>query len=124
MTAHAYLATVLLLGSILEGVLLSIIKSQSTAANRSAKSPKDTQGRVKDFREWTLHDCIEVAFDCRWLHGDRLRFNHALRESRNLIHPHQQIALRAWPNESSCRICWEVVNAAIADLLALRSNSM
>jgi hypothetical protein len=124
MTAQAYLAAVLLLGSVLEGVLLAIIKRQPADANRSERSPKDAQGRVKNFREWTLHDCIEVAFDCRWLHGDRLRFSHALRESRNLIHPHQQIALREWPNESSCGICWEVVNAAIADLLAVQSNGM
>lgn len=115
--AQAHLATVLLLGSILEGVLIVVIQANPAIANRSSKSPKDTNGKTKAFREWSLHDCIEVACDCGWLQGDRLRFSHALRESRNLIHPMLQRMVGEWPNEHSCRICWEVVNAAIADLL-------
>jgi hypothetical protein len=115
--AKAHLATVLLLGSILEGVLIVMIQANPAEANHSSKSPKDTSGKAKTFREWSLHDCIEVACDCGWLQGDRLRFSHALRESRNLIHPLLQRMVGEWPNEHTCRICWEVVNAAIADLL-------
>lgn len=115
--ANAHLATVLLLGSILEGVLLVVIQANPADANRSSKSPKDANGKPKLFRDWSLNDYIEVACDCRWLEGDRLRFTHALRESRNLIHPMLQTKVGEWPNEHSCRICWEVVNAAIADLL-------
>ncbi len=118
MAAEAYLATVLLLGSILEGALLVVIKARPADANRSAKSPRDAAGKPKPFREWSLHDCIEVACERGWLRGDRLRFSHALRESRNLIHPQQHLLLGEWPNSSSCRICWEVVRAAIDDLLA------
>lgn len=117
LTANAYLATVLLLGSILEGVLLVVIQANPAEANKSVKSPKDTNGKPRSFREWSLNDYIEVTCDCGWLQGDRLRFSHALRESRNLIHPMQQRMVGGWPNENSCRICWEVVNAAIADLL-------
>jgi hypothetical protein len=115
--AEAYLATVLLLGSILEGVLIIMLQAHPAEANRSTKSPKDGNGKAKTFREWSLHDCIEVACDCGWLHGDRLRFSHSLRQSRNLIHPSLQQMVGEWPNEHTCRICWEVVNAAIADLI-------
>ena len=121
--AQAHLATILLLGSILEGVLTVVIKANPAEANRSSKSPKDSSGKPKPFREWSLNDCIEVACDCGWLQGDRLRFSHALRESRNLIHPMLQRMVGEWPNEHSCRSCWEVVNAAIADLLAFVSGA-
>jgi len=115
MGVGAHLATVLLLGSILEGVLMDIIKRHQEEANRSPKSPK-AGGKVKPFRDWSLHDCIEVACEQRWLRGDRLRFSHALRESRNLVHPDVELASGEWPTESSCRICWEVVKAALDDL--------
>lgn len=115
--AQAHLATVLLLGSILEGMLLIVIQANPAEANRSSKSPKDANGKARIFREWSLNDYIEVACECGWLQGDRLRFSHALRESRNLIHPLLQMNVGEWPNENTCRICWEVVNAAIADLL-------
>ncbi len=41
--AQAYLATVLLLGSILEGVLIVVIQANPATANRSSKSPKDAR---------------------------------------------------------------------------------
>ena len=116
MAANAHLATVILLGSILEGTLSVIVKLRPAEANRSTKSPKDSAGKPKSFREWSLHDLIEVASDSGWIKADRLRFSHALRESRNLIHPQLQQATDEWPNESSCRICWEVVHAALDDL--------
>lgn len=121
--AGAHLATVLLLGSILEGVLMMMIQDNPATTNRSAKSPKDVTGKAKPFRGWSLHDCIEVACDCGWIQGDRLRFSHSLRESRNLIHPLLQRMIGEWPNEHSCRICWEVVNAALADTLAYNAQA-
>jgi hypothetical protein len=115
----AYLATVLLLGSILEGALLVVIKARPADANRSAKRPPgmppasrspSATGRYTTASRWPASAAGSG--------GDRLRFSHALRESRNLIHPQQQLLLGVWPNASSCRICWEVARAAIDDLLA------
>lgn len=60
MGVGAYLATVLLLGSILEGVLMAVIRCHPEEANRSPRSPK-AGGRVKPFRDWSPHECIEVA---------------------------------------------------------------
>lgn len=117
MTAGAYLAAVILLGSVLEGALLHTIKNNPKEANQSSKCPLNRKdGKPKHPHEWTLNEYIDVAHDCGWIQGDRHRFSHALRESRNLIHPRVELSLKEWPDENSCRICWQVVQAAIDDL--------
>lgn len=117
MSAQAYLATLILLGSILEGALLAVIGKNMQTACSSSKSPKDKQGGTKHINDWTLNERIEVASDCGWINRDRLRHSHALRESRNLVHPSARKRLGEAPDESTCNISWQVVQAVVGDLL-------
>jgi hypothetical protein len=64
-----------------------------------------------------LSALIDVAYEVGWLQGDVKRFSHALRESRNIVHPSMQRLLREIPDADTCAICWQVVRAAVADLL-------
>lgn len=112
--SKAYLSTIIMLGSILEGLLLAKAKDNPRQANTAQSSPKDSSGRVKFFGQWTLDELIHVAYECGWLDKDVKDFSSALRGYRNLVHPNQQLVESVFPTESTCRISWEVVNAAIA----------
>jgi hypothetical protein len=118
--AGAYLAAIILMGSILEGVLLAVVTENPKQANQARSAPKGVSGKVKRFGEWTLSELINVAHDCKWLQTDAKKFSHVLREYRNLVHPWEQRARDEVPDEDTCRICWEVVRAAMNDIQSFK----
>jgi hypothetical protein len=113
---ESYLAATILMGSILEGVLLAIIQSNKKESNQARSAPRDKNGNVKSFGDWYLSNLIDVAHECGWLQLDVKKFSHTLREYRNLVHPWEQRARNEVPDEDTCKICWQVVGAAINDL--------
>lgn len=115
--ANAHLSAVVMMGSILEGVLLHKAEHNMKVANQAKAAPKDKTGTVKPIHDWSLSSLIDVAHEVGWLQGDVKRFSHALRESRNVVHPYVQRVLSDRPDGDTCRICWQVVRAAVADLL-------
>ncbi len=112
----AHLSAIILMGSILEGVLLSLVANNPGQANTTTAAPKDKSGGVKKIRDWTLSNLIDVSHECGWIQLDAKRFSHTLREYRNFVHPWEQRARKEVPDEDTCKICWEVVNAAIRDI--------
>jgi hypothetical protein len=121
--AGAYLSAVVMMGSILEGVLLHKAGHHMKAANQAKAAPKDKTGAVKPIQDWSLASLIDVAHESGWLQGDVKRFSHALRESRNIVHPYVQRLSTDRPDGDTCRICWQVVRAAVADLLEVDRQS-
>jgi hypothetical protein len=75
------------------------------------------KGKVKPIDKWTLYDLIRVAHDCNWLDKDIKDFNHNLRDYRNLVHPRKQREEEFYPDEDTCKICLEVVKAALNDIM-------
>jgi hypothetical protein len=115
--AKAWLAAIIIMGSLLEGLLLAVVVRRPGEANQSTCSPKDPDtGKVRRFQDWTLSDMINVAHDQRWVDLDVKKFSHALREFRNLVHPYQQMAQQVEPDEDTTQMCWLVVQAAVNDL--------
>jgi len=121
--ADAHLSAVVMMGSILEGVLLHKAENHMKAANQAKAAPKDKTGAVKPIQDWSLSSLIDVAHEASWLQGDVKRFSHALRESRNIVHPYLQRLSKDRPDGDTCRICWQVVRAAVADLLEVDKQS-
>ena len=120
-SAEAHLSAVVMMGSILEGALLFKVERNPSAANCAKAAPKKADGKTKPFREWGLSALIDVAHETGWLQVDVTRFSHALRESRNIVHPFMQRAQGGeTPDGDTCAICWEVVKAAVADLMTER----
>jgi len=116
--AEACLSAVIMMGSILEGVLFHKIETNQQSACTAKFAPKDRKtGETKKLQDWGLSALIDVAHELGWLQGDVKRFSHALRESRNIVHPYMQRLLSEEPDKDTCSICWQVVRAAIADLL-------
>mgnify|MGYP000425955164 CR=1 FL=1 len=114
----AYLSTIILLGSILEGVLLDRVQQYPEKANNSSCAPKRPDGSVRTFGEWALADLISVSHEQGWLDRDVRDFSSVLRDYRNLVHPREQINKQIYPDEGTCKIAREVVGAAIDDLAA------
>jgi len=116
LNARAPLAVIFLCGSTLEGILLGVACTKAKDFNQSSQSPKDKQGKVKQFPEWTLNDFINVARDLKLVGEDVKKFSHALRDFRNYIHPYQQMSSGFNPDEHTAKICWQVLQAAITQL--------
>jgi hypothetical protein len=88
---QAYTAAIILMGSVLEALLLCRASTSPDIAYKSSKAPKNKQGKTPAIQDWNLNSLIDVAVDCGWLKTDRGKFSHALRESRNVVHPWVQL---------------------------------
>jgi hypothetical protein len=115
--AEAYIASIIIMGSMLEGMLLAVLQRFPSEGNKCKAAPVDPNtGKVKYFADWSLSDMINVAHEASWIDLDVKKFSHSLREFRNLIHPYQQMALKTSPDKDTCEISWLVVQAAANDL--------
>ena len=115
--ADAHLSAIVMMGSILEGALLYTVEQNRAAASRASRAPRNRNKSPKPVHRWGLSALIDVAHEVQSLEGDVSRFSHALRESRNTVHPYAQRLQHDYPDADTCAICWEVVRTAIADLL-------
>ena len=115
----AYLAAVIIMGSVLEALLLARCSLSPADAYQSAAAPKDRiSGKAVALHEWSLSALIDVSVSNTWLKTDRGKFSHALRQSRNIVHPYEQARSGANFDEATCKVCWQVLNASVDDLLA------
>ena len=115
---ECYLSAIILMGSILEGLLLARASMTPADAYRTSCAPKDKEGKNKPIHDWSLSPLIDVAVELCWIKTDRGKFGHALRKSRNVVHPWQEIASHANFDEATCKTSWEVLNASVMDLLS------
>jgi hypothetical protein len=116
LTAEAPLSVLFLAGSTLEGILLGIALKHPKEFNQSKSSPKNKEGKVKQFQDWTLSNYIDVAYDVGLLMEDVRKFSHSLRDFRNYIHPYEQVSSGFNPDKHTATICWQVLKAAIYQL--------
>lgn len=112
----AHLSVIFQCGSVLEAVLLGAAQSNPREFNQSASSPKQRDGKVKPFQDWTLSELINAAHDIGLLKADVQKFSHGLRDFRNYIHPYQQVVSKFSPDEHTATVCLQVLKAALADV--------
>ncbi|CAD6492790.1 MAG: hypothetical protein EMLJLAPB_00369 [Candidatus Argoarchaeum ethanivorans] len=113
---NASLAVIFLCGSVLEGLLLNFTTKYPQKFNTSRSAPKNKEGKIKRFHEWTLNDLINVAHEIGFLGLDIKKHSHSMRDFRNYMHPYQQMVSKFTPDEHTAQISWKVLQAAIADL--------
>jgi hypothetical protein len=116
MKHKAHLAAIILMGTILEGVMLSIVHNNPNEANVSTRAPKDQHGRIKHFADWTLAELAEVAHDRGWISLEENRYLYLLKEYRRLIHPWEQRARNESPDEETCHECYKEFVALLDDI--------
>ena len=119
----AHLSSVIMLGSVLEGVLHDVAMQRHGEASRCRLAPKDRSGRPRPIQQWTLIQLVDVAHACGWIELDAHRFSQELREYRNMVHPARELADMHHPDEDTVAICWNVVVAALNDLSRLHSEA-
>ena len=110
--ADAHLSVILLCGSVLEGVLLGAALKEPAKFNQSPSSPRDKEGKVKGFSEWSLAQFIDTAYNVDLLDLDVKKFSHGLRDFRNYIHPYAQLSQGFTPDEHTARVCIQVLKGS------------
>ncbi len=111
----AYLSTIVLLGSILEGVLFSKVEQNVTQSNQAKSMPKNN-GKPKRIKDCSLEEMINVCHECGWIDTDVRNFSKALRDYRNLVHPREQLKKSLRPDVGMCNVSFVAVQATIEDL--------
>ena len=110
------LGAIFLIGSILEGLLLDVAKRNPEKFNKSKSAPKDSDGNIKKFKDWSLNSLIDVAYETNFIGLDVKKFSHSLRDFRNYIHPEEQVAQNFNPDKNTALIAYNVLLAAMEDL--------
>lgn len=113
---NAPLATIFLLGSTLEGVLIAIAHNDMKRFMVAKAAPKNKSEEVLKIYEWKLSQLIDVAHEQGLLNRDIMKFSHVLRDFRNYIHPYHQMSEGFIPNQHTVDICWQVFKSALAQL--------
>lgn len=103
----AHIAAIIMLGSLLEGVLLTVIEERD-ASLLSNKDP--------DFIG--LKALIDICHQAGWIDVDMERFSQTLREYRNFVHPRREFREAHTPDRDTLTVSWYVVNGALNDLAA------
>lgn len=112
----APLAAVLLAGSTLEGILVEVARKNWSEFQGARAAPRRA-GKVRPLNEWRLADLIAVAGELDYVSRDVQEFSSTVREFRNFIHPQQQLEAGFNPTADTAKICFQVLKAAIAQLL-------
>ena len=113
---QCYTSAIIMMGSILEALLLSRALLSPETAYCANKAPKK-KGKSPAIQDWTLNQLVDVAVEVKWIKTDRGKFSHALRESRNVVHPWVEVTSHANFDEAPCKTSWEVLKASVDDLL-------
>ncbi|MGW6901486.1 hypothetical protein ACWGF2_33595 [Streptomyces sp. NPDC054919] len=101
----AHVAAIIMLGSLLEGVLLTTVLARNPSLLGN-KSPDHVSLKI----------LIDICRSAGWLDADVERYSHELREYRNFVHPHKEVREAHTPDRDTLDVSWSVVNAALNDL--------
>lgn len=118
------LATIFLIGSTLEGILLAIAtkNNQIFITAKSAPKQKNTN-KVKPVHEWNLNNLIDTAKELGFIKEDVKKFSHVVRDFRNYIHPYEQMLNKFNPDIHTAQICYQVLKAAIFQICEFISKN-
>lgn len=114
---NIYLSAIILIGSTLEGILLNIALVNIKNFNKANSAPKSKDKKTLPLDKWTLSNLIDVAYELGFLDKDVKEFSHILRNFRNYIHPNHQLQCNFSPDEDTTKICWQVLRAAVTDII-------
>ena len=111
------LSSIILIGSIIEGILLGVALEYPSEFNRTKVAPLNNKdGKIKKFNDWSLNEFINSAYELRIINEDVKKFSHVVREFRNYIHPYQQLCSQFYPDKNTALICLQVLKALIAQV--------
>lgn len=113
----AFLSVIFLCGSTLEGVLLGVAQRHPKEFNTANSAPKDDKdGKTKKFKDWSLSNLIDVAYEVNFIDLDVKKFSYSLRDFRNYIHPYEQMKQKFNPTEDTAKICLQIFKTTLNQL--------
>jgi hypothetical protein len=114
LTAGAHLATVILCGSVLEGLCLAFGHGREEELRQAFQRRLNQPAPRLD--EWTLWEWIVVLGYLGHFSPNIEKFGHALRDFRNYVHPGAELRKGFALNHHTALIGFQVVLAAVDDL--------
>jgi hypothetical protein len=114
LAAGAHLATVILCGSVLEGLCLAFGHRREDELRRGFQRRLNQPAPPLD--EWTLWEWIVVLGYLGHFSPNIEKFGHALRDFRNYVHPGAELRKGFALNHHTALIGFQVVLAAVDDL--------
>ena len=112
--AKAWKATLILCGSVLEGLLLNALLTDEAAADNMLKTLR-TRAAPRLWR-WGLGDLIDVANQTGLLDAGAHHLSRAVTEYRNLVHPGRQLRSGISANEEEAGIAINAVKICLRSL--------
>jgi hypothetical protein len=112
--ANAHLATVILCGSVLEGLCLGFGRLHDDQVRRGFLERINRP--PPRLEAWSLGEWIAVLGHLGHLSPNIEKFGHALRDFRNYVHPGAQLKAGFTPDHHTALIGFQVVLAAAGDL--------
>lgn len=111
--ARAWLAAVVMEGSILELVLHAWLCEDQDHAMSATAAPRGKGGTAKAVEDWTAAEMIRVAASLDWLEPSLAKYADGVRDTRNLVHPEKQVRERSQPDADVAGISSQVVKAVL-----------
>ena len=109
MGVKSYLAVLLLVGSVLEGLLMSVATDNEGDFRRCMN--KGQEG--KDFSKWSLGELIDVAHKTNWIENYQEGCMDVLRNFRNYIHPRQALEDKFYPQKDMVNLALEILTGIV-----------
>lgn len=118
--APAPMATTVMMGGLLEGLLLARINKEPNQQHifTAKSSPKDKKtGTPLSLRDWGLKDFIDVAHELKWITVSAKDVGVVLRDYRNYIHPQKELSHGVTLVPDDAIVLWEVAKSISKQLL-------
>lgn len=109
--ANAPLASIVMMGGLLEALLLARINTEPKKDRvfKASSTPRDkTSGKTLPLKEWTLHDYIDVAHELDWISRSAKDVGEVLRDYRNHVHPYKEASHGVVLERKDAEVLWEV----------------
>jgi WD40-like Beta Propeller Repeat len=120
---HAFLAGTVLIGSVLEGLLLGIMRLQLTKLRKWNGAHKEGS-KVAHLHKWPFYKIIEGAHWLGLIRVEMKHISHALREYRNIVHVDRESQLISQITEGDYLLCQQVLETVVNNLVeTYRSSS-
>ena len=116
---NAVLASIVMMGGFLEALLLAKINAAGglSSVSKYSNCPKDKKGRIKNLKDWTLWDMIEVCHEATWVSIAAKSVGHVLRDYRNWIHPLKEFTSGTDLSSADAEMLWNVSKEILKQLV-------
>lgn len=125
LSGGAPLASVVMMGGLLEALLLARINKESNKAiifgAKIAPIDKKTN-KVLVLQEWTLRNYIDVAHELKWISQSAKDVGEILRDYRNYIHPYKELLHGIIVVEEDALILWEVTKSIVRQIIKFTAS--